>query len=50
VRRVRWAFHDISVEGIIKLIAQAAAERYKALMMTEVRANSRKSRLHTLVA
>lgn len=36
VRRLRWEFHDISVDGLIKFIAQAAAERYKATFMTEV--------------
>lgn len=36
VRRLRWEFHDISVEGLIKFIAQAAAERYRATFITEV--------------
>ena len=34
VRRLRWEFHDISVDGIIKFIAQAAVERYKAAVLT----------------
>jgi len=35
VRRLRWEFHDVSVEGIIKLVAQAIAERYRAVTITE---------------
>ena len=37
VRRLRWEFHDISVEGLIKFIAQAAVEHYKATVLAEVR-------------
>jgi len=35
VRRLRWEFHDISVDGIIKFIAQAAIERFKAAVLTD---------------
>jgi len=35
IRRLRWEFQDTSVEGIVRLVATAVSERYKAKVLTE---------------